>query len=268
MRVLLIEDDPVQATSIELSLASEGIITDKAHLGKDGIEYSKLYNYDLIILDLKLPDIHGHDVLLRLRSQKIKTPIIILSGLLDINDKIKGLGCGADDYVTKPYNCSELAARVKAIIRRSKGHSESSIKVGDLLIIDLETRTVCITNKAKIGSASGQGKKRVTSSGDVHVHLTNKEYKIIELLAMRKGTVLTKEMFLNHLYNGIDEPEVKIIDVFICKLRRKLEEASGGINFIETVWGRGYMLKEFDQKEGSNYSNLSYLEDNEVRKLD
>lgn len=239
MRVLLIEDDPAQAASIELALASEGIITDKAHLGKDGIEISKLYEYALIILDLMLPDINGYEVLLRLRAQKIRTPVLILSGLSAIDNKIKGLGYGADDYITKPFDANELAARVKAIIRRSKGHSEAVIKIGDL-VVNLDTRSVSINSKDK--------------SKSIPVHLTNKEYKIVELLAIKKGTVLTKEMFLNHLYNGIDEPEVKIIDVFICKLRRKLEKASQGINFIETVWGRGYMFAEFSDHQNDSYA--------------
>lgn len=244
MRVLLIEDDPAQASSIELSLANEGIIADKAHLGKDGIEISKLYDYSLIILDLMLPDISGYEVLLSLRSQKIQTPVLILSGLSTIDNKIKGLSFGADDYITKPFDSDELSARVKAIIRRSKGHSEAVIRVGHLSI-NLDTRSVSMYNKDK--------------QKNMPIHLTNKEYKILELLAIKKGTVLTKEMFLSHLYSGIDEPEIKIIDVFICKLRRKLEKASNGINFIETVWGRGYIFAEF--KSNDNSYSLNNVEE-------
>ncbi|MEI6187980.1 MAG: response regulator transcription factor, partial [Alphaproteobacteria bacterium] len=183
-----------------------------------------LYDYDLIILDLMLPDIDGYEVLLRLRSAKVKIPILILSGLSGSEQKIKGLGFGADDYLTKPFNRGELIARIQAIVRRSKGHSESVIRF-DKVCVNLDNRTVEVDAKT--------------------VHLTSKEYAILELLSMRKGTVLTKEMFLNHLYGGIDEPELKIIDVFICKLRKKLYDASGGRNYIETVWGRGYMLREF-----------------------
>ncbi len=222
MRVLLVEDDPSTAKAIELSLASEGIVCDTTSLGEEGLEIGKIYDYDIIILDLMLPDIDGYEVLRRLRAAKVKTPILILSGLSGPDQKIKGLGFGADDYLTKPFNKGELIARIQAIVRRSKGHAESIIRTGKLSV-NLDTRTVEIDSKP--------------------IHLTSKEYAIIELLSLRKGTTLTKEMFLNHLYGGIDEPELKIIDVFICKLRKKLQVASGE-NYIETVWGRGYVLKD------------------------
>lgn len=234
MRVLLIEDDPSTARSVELALAAEGIICDTAELGEEGLEIGKLYDYDIIVLDLMLPDIDGYEVLLRLRSAKVKIPILILSGLSSVDQKIKGLGFGADDYLTKPFNRGELIARIQAIVRRSKGHSESVIRF-DKVAINLDTRGVEV-------------------NGNI-VRLTNKEYAILELLAMRKGTVLTKEMFLNHLYGGMDEPEIKIIDVFVCKLRKKLADASGGTNYIETVWGRGYMLKDYEHPDTSHIIN-------------
>lgn len=241
MRVLLVEDDTSTARAIELALASEGIICDTAALGEEGLEIGKIYDYDIIILDLMLPDIDGYEVLLRLRSAKVKIPILILSGLSGADQKIKGLGFGADDYLTKPFNRGELIARIQAIVRRSKGHSESILRF-DKVSVNLDTRTVEVDS--------------------VPLHLTSKEYAILELLAMRKGTVLTKEMFLNHLYGGIDEPELKIIDVFVCKLRKKLSEASGGTNYIETIWGRGYLLKDHQTvgqpeavEEVDNFSN-------------
>ena len=227
MRVLLIEDDNSTARSIELALAAEGIICDTAEVGEEGVEIGRIYDYDIILLDLMLPDIDGYQVLLRLRSAKIKTPILILSGLSSAEQKIKGLGFGADDYLTKPFNKGELIARIQAIVRRSKGHSESVVRF-DKVAINFDTRTVDVDG--------------------AQVHLTNKEYAILELLTMRKGTVLTKEMFLNHLYSSMDEPEIKIIDVFVCKLRKKLSKASGGVNYIETVWGRGYMLKDYENE--------------------
>ena len=230
MRALLIEDDSSAARSTELTLAAEGIICDTAEVGEEGIEIGKIYDYDIILLDLMLPDIDGYEVLLRLRSAKVKTPILILSGLSSVNQKIKGLGFGADDYLTKPFNRGELIARIQAIVRRSKGHSESVVKF-DKISINLDTRIVEVDGS--------------------QVHLTNKEYAILELLAMRKGTVLTKEMFLNHLYSSMDEPEIKIIDVFVCKLRKKLSKASGGVNYIETVWGRGYMLKDYEDNQNN-----------------
>ena len=224
MRVLLVEDDTATARSIELALASEGIVCDVANLGEEGLEIGKIYDYDIIILDLMLPDIDGYEVLLRLRSAKVQVPILILSGLSGSDQKIKGLGFGADDYLTKPFNRGELIARIQAIVRRSKGHAESTIFVGDKVAMNLDNRTVEVNGKP--------------------LHLTSKEYGILELLVLRKGSLLTKEMFLNHLYGGIDEPDLKIIDVFVCKLRKKLEKASDGTNYIETVWGRGYVLKD------------------------
>ena len=223
MRALLIEDDTTMAANIEMMLRSENIVCDTTDLGEDGLEIGKLYDYDIIILDLMLPDMDGYDVLRHLRSARIETPILILSGLNEPDDKIKGFGIGADDYLTKPFDRGELIARIHAIIRRSKGHASSAIVTGNLSV-NLDARTVEVSGKP--------------------VHLTGKEYGILELLSLRKGTTLTKEMFLNHLYGGMDEPELKIIDVFICKLRKKLSAALNGENYIETVWGRGYVLRD------------------------
>jgi two-component system cell cycle response regulator CtrA len=223
MRVLLVEDDQATSRSIELMLKQEGFVCDTSALGEDGLEVGKLYDYDIILLDLMLPDMDGYEVLRRFRAGRIKTPILILSGLTELDAKIKGLGFGADDYLTKPFDKRELIARIHAIVRRAKGHSQSIIKTGKLMV-NLEARTV--------------------EAGTRPLHLTGKEYAILELLSLRKGTTLTKEMFLNHLYGGIDEPELKIIDVFVCKLRKKLSTACDGENYIETVWGRGYVLRD------------------------
>jgi len=223
MRVLLVEDDSATAASITMMLQAEGFVCDTTDLGEDGLEIGKLYDYDIIILDLMLPDIDGYEVLRRLRAAKVRTPILILSGLSGLDNKVKGLGFGADDFLTKPFERRELLARIQAIVRRAKGHAESTIRTGKLTV-NLESRTVDVEGKP--------------------LHLTGKEYGIIELLSLRKGTTLTKEMFLNHLYGGMDEPEPKIIDVFVCKLRKKLANAVNGDNYIETVWGRGYVLRE------------------------
>jgi two-component system cell cycle response regulator CtrA len=223
MRILLVEDDPTTSRSIELMLTHANLNVFCTDLGEDGIDLAKLYDYDLILLDLNLPDMSGHEVLRQLRLARIETPILILSGSDDTDSKIKGFGFGADDYLTKPFHREELVARIHAIIRRSKGHSQSVIRTG-AVNVNLDAKTVDVSGKT--------------------VHLTGKEYQMLELLSLRKGTTLTKEMFLNHLYGGMDEPELKIIDVFICKLRNKLAEATGGQNYIETVWGRGYVLRE------------------------
>ena len=224
MRVLLVEDDPATSKSIELMLSSSGMVLDTTDMGEDALDIGKIYDYDIIVLDLMLPDIDGYEVLRRLRDARVDTPVLILSGLSEPGDKVKGLGVGADDYLTKPFNKDELIARIHAIVRRSKGHAESVIRTGDLAV-NLDARTVEMNGKA--------------------VHLTGKEYGILELLSLRKGTTLTKDMFLNHLYNGMDEPELKIIDVFVCKLRKKLSAASkDGETYVHTVWGRGYVLRE------------------------
>ena len=223
MRILLIEDDPATSKSIELMLGHANFNVYTTDLGEEGIDLAKLYDYDLILLDLVLPDINGHDVLRQLRVARIDTPILILSGETDTENKMRGFGSGADDYLTKPFHREELIARIDAIIRRSKGHSQSIIKTGDIEV-NLDGKTVEVRGNT--------------------VHLTGKEYQMLELLSLRKGTTLTKEMFLNHLYGGMDEPELKIIDVFICKLRKKLSEATGRENHIETVWGRGYVLRD------------------------
>ena len=225
MRILLVEDDPTTARSIEMMLKSEGMVVDATDLGEDGLEIGKLYDYDLIVLDLMLPDMDGLEVLRRLRDSRVETPVLILSGLTEPDKKVKGLGIGADDYLTKPFDKAELLARIQAIIRRSQGHAQSIIRTGKLAV-NLDAHSV---------EVEGQP-----------VHLTGKEYGILELLSLRKGTTLTKEMFLNHLYGGMDEPELKIIDVFICKLRKKLSVATDSDSYIETIWGRGYVLRDPD----------------------
>jgi len=222
MRVLLIEDEPTTAKAIELMLTAQSFTVDTTDLGEDGLNLGKLYDYDIILLDLNLPDMHAYDVLKKLRVAKVQTPVLILSGISEMDSKVRSFGFGADDYVTKPFHHGELIARIHAVVRRSKGHSQSIIHTGKLAV-NLDGKTV---------EADG-----------VRIHLTGKEYAILELLSLRKGSTLTKDMFLNHLYGGIDEPDLKIIDVFICKLRKKLTTACGE-DYIETVWGRGYALRD------------------------
>lgn len=220
MRVLLIEPDQVVAQSIELMLKSESFNVYTTDLGEEGLDLGKMFDYDIILTELRLPDISGYEVIKRLRSAKIRTPVLVLSGLAGIEDKVRALGVGADDYMTKPFHKDELVARIHAVVRRSKGHPASTVEVGPLTV-NIDAKTITLNGAP--------------------VHLTGKEYAMLEVMALRKGSLITKEMFLNYLYGGMDEPEIKIIDVFICKLRKKMEKA-GGEKLIRTVWGRGYML--------------------------
>jgi two-component system, cell cycle response regulator CtrA len=229
MRVLLIESDPATAQSMELMFKSEDMNVYTTDLGEEGIDLGKLYDYDIIVLELYLPDLSGYEVIRSLRVSKVQTPIFVVSGMCQVEDIVRALGMGADDFLKKPFHKDELIARSTAIIRRMSRVPVSEITIGDLIVHLSE----------KVVSIRGQ-----------QITLTGKEYQILELLARRRDTTLTKEMFLNHLYGGMDEPELKIIDVFICKLRKKLSVASDGRNYIETVWGRGYRIKtqapEFD----------------------
>jgi two-component system cell cycle response regulator CtrA len=222
MRVLVVEDDVTASRGISLMLKSGGTVVDEADTGEEALELVRHYDYDIVVLDLMLPDIEGYEVVRRMRAAKIHIPILILSGLSRPQAKVKGLAAGADDFITKPFDKAELLARMQAIVRRSKGFSQSSIAI-DNIVLNLESREVFIKN--------------------TKLHLTGKEYSMLELLVLRRGVVLTKEAFLNHLYGGMDEPEMKIIDVFICKLRKKLQQA-GVDSMIGTVWGRGYVLRE------------------------
>ena len=223
MRALIAAADVITAASIKVALAEENLICDTTDLGEDGLEISKLHDYDIILLDLTRRGIQGLEVVRSLHAAGLQTPILMVSDVAELDHKIKRLGFGADDFLTMPFDRRELVARVRAIARRSKTPSEATIQTGKLLV-NLDTRVVTVD--------------------DQPLHLTCKEYAILELLCLRKGMTLTKEMFLNHLYGGMDEPKLKIIDVFVCHLRKKLAQATGGNHYIETVWGRGYRLSD------------------------
>ena len=222
MRVLLVEDDITTSRGVTMMLKQAAMVVDAVDTGEEALELARLYDYDVVILDLMLPDMEGYEVVRRLRGARVETPVLILSGLTRPQAKVKGFGMGADDFITKPFDQQELLARIQAVVRRAKGFSQPVLSVGPL--------------------ALNLGSREVSVAGSP-VHLTGKEYAILELLTLRKGAVLTKEAFLNHLYGGMDEPEAKIIDVFICKLRKKLAVA-GADNLIGTVWGRGYVMRD------------------------
>ncbi len=239
MRVLLIEDDAPTAQAIELMLKAESFNVYTTDLGEEGVDLAKLYAYDAIVLDLTLPDISGFDVIRSIRTAKIRTPILVLCALAGIEDKVKALGIGADDYMTKPFHKDELVARLHALVRRSCGQVESVIVTGNLAI-NLNTKTASVDG--------------------ANVHLTQKEYQMLELLSLRKGITLSKDAFLTHLYGGMDEPEAKIVDVFVCKLRKKLKAVDG--HPIETVWGRGYVLRDAQAAGVSMASEVADMSDN------
>jgi two-component system cell cycle response regulator CtrA len=225
MRALLVEDDLTVSRGIVAMLKAAAMVVEAVDTGDEALELARMYDYDIIILDLGLPDMEGYEVVRRLRASRVETPVLILSGLNRPQAKVKGFGVGADDFICKPFDSQELLARIQAVVRRTKGFAQPSLTVGPLTL-NLGSREVVVAGQP--------------------VHLTGKEYAILELLTLRKGVVMTKEAFLNHLYGGMDEPEVKIIDVFICKLRKKLAQA-GANNLIGTVWGRGYVMRDPQQ---------------------
>jgi two-component system cell cycle response regulator CtrA len=236
VRTLLIEDNALLATSVERILTSAHIICDTIDTGEEGAEVGRIYDYDIILLDLTLPDISGFDVLRQLRRSAVKTPIVIISGCADTAGKIKALELGADDYLTKPFEPRELIARIQAIVRRSRGHSDPVIRTGRLAV-DLTAR--------------------VAKVDDRPLPLPPKEYAILELLSLHKGRTLDKTTFLDHLYGGVDEPDLKIIDVFICKLRKRLKTATGGEQYLLTDWGHGHMLCDLPPKPAADGATVA-----------
>jgi len=222
MRLLMIEDDAQAARSLELILRVEDFSVDSTSLGEEGIDLAKLYDYDVVLLDLNLPDMGGLEVLRALRVAKVRTPVMVISGAVEVASKLQCFAAGADEYITKPFHKAELVARINAVARRARGHAQVIIDTGDIRV-NLHERSVLVCGE--------------------RVHVTHKEYQLLELLSLRKGFTLTKDMFMSHLYNGLDDPEMKIIDVFMCKLRKKLSGA-GVEGAIETVWGRGYVLRD------------------------
>ena len=222
MRVLLVENDIGTVSGISRLLQAAGAVVDKTDTGTEAFDLARHYDYDIVVLDL-MPDLEAHSVVRRMRAVHLETPVLMmLSGLSGTEGKVTAFGIGVDDCLTKPFDKAELVARVHAVVRRNRGFSQSTLRAGPLEL-NFDTRQVVVHGK--------------------EVRLTGKEYSVLELLLLRKGQPLTKEAFLSHLYGGVDEPEQKIVDVFVCKLRKKLAGAGAG-NLIVTVWGRGYTLRE------------------------
>jgi two-component system cell cycle response regulator CtrA len=226
--VLLVEDDQKMSDIVRRLLERENMACDCVSTGEEASQIGHVYNYDVVILDIGLPDTSGHEILNKMRRSNMNAPVLVLSGINTIKDKTKALGFGADDYLTKPFVPEELVARIKALTRRFSGHSAPVVRVGSVEL-NMETKNIFVNQKL--------------------LNLTGKEYDILEFLIMRHGSTVTKAHFLTRLYpSGIDEPEAKIIDVFIHKIRRKLGRVLGksGPLYIQTRWGRGYSFQAPD----------------------
>lgn len=238
MRILLVEDDSDTRQSLELLLKSEAFNVYSTDSGEEAVSLGKMYDYDAIVLDLSLPDVDGFAVIRALRLTKVKTPIIAMDYGANVDTIVRVLGIGGDECLSKPVFKDELVARIHALVRRCKGHATNVVQTGDLLV-NLDSRTVTVRG--------------------VPVHLTGKEYQMLELLSLRKGMTLSKEAIMTHLYGGRDEPELKIIDVFICKMRKKLRAA--GSEAVETVWGQGFVLRDPDLQSVASPSIAPELSD-------
>jgi two-component system cell cycle response regulator CtrA len=223
MRILLIEDEALVSKSIQQMFSLERFEVTAVDTGEAGLSLARQNPYDLIVLDLQLPDMSGIDILRDLRDGDVHTPVLVLSGTANPDIKVRALKSGADDYLTKPFHRDELIARVRAVVRRAQSSVSSVIQIGQI-VVDLDAKMV--------------------SAGGVHIDLTTKEYEILKLLSQRKGMILSKEIILNQLYSGIDVPNEKIVDVFICKLRKKLGSEIDANAYIKTVWARGYELRD------------------------
>ncbi len=229
MRALLVDDDVSAASLVKLALQPENFAVERVESGMDALELVRHYEFDVMILEQDLPDMRGARLVARLRAADLNLPVMMLSRITDKQARIDALDAGADDYVAKPFDRDEFVVRLRAIIRRAKGHAGSVIRIGRLAV-DIGAKTVEIDGKP--------------------LKTTAKEYGILELMALRRGMTLTKENFLDHLYGGMDEPEQKIIDVFICKLRKKIAALTGDERAIKTIWGRGYTLDDAETADG------------------
>ncbi|HEY4250818.1 MAG TPA: response regulator transcription factor [Roseomonas sp.] len=222
MRALVAEQDPLIVIGAIRALQLATITVDTAKSGEDAADMARHYDYDVVIIGLQLTDMDGLEAVRLIRARGINLPVVATTGTDDLPARVQALDLGADDCITRATDKVELVARIRAVIRRSKGYARSTLISGNLSL-DIQSKEVHVNGN--------------------YVNLTGKESLILELLMLRKGAIQSKGAILTHLYNGIDEPEMKIIDVFVCKLRRKLAEAGAG-SLIATVWGRGYVLRD------------------------
>lgn len=216
MRVLVVEDEPRLLRSLARALRESGYAVDMAEAGDEGLYKAENFDYDAILLDVMLPRMDGWELLARLRNRK-QTPVLMLTALDSTRDRVKGLDTGADDYLAKPFDLTELLARLRALIRRAAGHGQANITVRDVLI---DTRS-----------------RSVTRSGQA-VSLTAREYAILEYLAMHKGEVVTRTALYEHLFDESEDTLSNLLDVHVFGIRRKL-----GTDLIATRRGQGYSIE-------------------------
>lgn len=223
MKLLLVEDSPEPFKILERKFTEANLTVFAAVQSDECIDLACRYDYDIIILDLHSPNATGHKLLKKIRHASITTPVLILSSCGHVQKRVKGLELGADDYVTKPISAAELLARIRAIVRRSRGQAPSVVTIGKLTVNLL---------------------LRMVQVGKEIVDLTEKEFQILELFCMRRGMIVTKDSILDNLYAGLGEPSAESVKVYIYRLRRKLARANSGEHPIETVRGIGYILRD------------------------
>jgi two-component system OmpR family response regulator len=215
MRVLVIEDEPDLLRVTAQALRESGYAVDEAADGEDGLYKATAWEYDAIVLDLMLPKVSGLQLLERLRRTK-KTPVLILTARDAVNDRVRGLDAGADDYLVKPFDLTELFARLRALIRRSAGQAAPTVQIGDVTV-DPRTKTVTLGGEA--------------------VRLTAREYALVELLALHRGELVTRTQIYEHLFDENEDSLSNLVEVHVSNVRKKL-----GKDFIETRRGQGYVI--------------------------
>ena len=222
MKILLIEDDLSTLNFIKKGLKESGHIVDAFSNGNDGLDAAYLGEHDVIILDRMLPEIDGLTIVTKIRNNKITTPVLFLSALGEVNDRVKGLKAGGDDYLTKPFSFSELIARVEALNRRQNPKSEIDILKADDLLLNKKTRKV--TRKS------------------VLINLQPQEFKLLEVLMENSNEVITRTMLLEKVWDLHFDPQTNIIDVHISRLRKKIDK-DHDVQLLHTIRGAGYSIQ-------------------------
>jgi len=222
MLVLRVGNAPFCRGGNQEFLQQHGIRSEQALSGREALEFLRLYDYDMVLMDLHLSDVPAYEVVRMMRAAALRTPVVIMSDVATVQAKVKALDQGADDFLITPCDPEEVLARIRAVVRRSQGHAKSTLTLGPVELL-LDRRDVRVHGES--------------------LHLSRREYAVLELLFLKQGVILNKGAFLTHLYCGMDEPEMKTIDVIICRLRKKLATA-GVPTLIDTVWGCGYILRD------------------------